>query len=57
MLQYIKSFSGVYLPFKHDVIAVQTVVDKYLILPKVFLETDYLGDRRTVRQIDTGRLE
>ena len=40
IIQYIKSFSGVYLPFKNDVIAVQPVADNYLLLPKVFLETD-----------------
>jgi len=37
---HIKSFSGVYLPFKHDVITVQTVVNNYLTLPKVLLGTD-----------------
>ena len=42
IIKYIKSFSEVYLPFKHDVIAAQTVVDNYLILPKVILETDDL---------------
>jgi len=40
IIQYIKSFSGFYLPFKNDVIAAQTAVDNYLILPKVFLEAD-----------------
>ena len=40
MVQYIKSFSAVYLPFKHDVVTVQTVIDNYLILPKVFLKSD-----------------
>ena len=32
-------------------------VDDYLILPKVFLESDQFGDRRPVVQIDTGSLE
>ena len=40
VIQYIKSFSGVHLPFKNDVFAAQTAVDNYLILPKVYLETD-----------------
>jgi len=56
--QYIKSFSTIHLPFKHDVITAQTVVDNsYLIRPKVFLETDDFGDPRTISQIDNGRLE
>jgi len=41
---YIKSFSGVYLHFKHDFITVQTVVENYLILSKVFLETNDFGE-------------
>jgi len=57
IVQYIKSFSGVYLPLKHNVITVQTVVDNYLMLPKLLLDTDDFGDPRTDRQIDTGRLE
>jgi len=40
IIQYIKSSSGVYLPVKNDVITYQTVVNNYLIIPKVFLETD-----------------
>ena len=51
IVEYIKTFRGVYLPFKHDVFAAQTVVDNYLIFPKVFLETDDLGDPRSVGQI------
>jgi len=34
IIQYIKAFWGVYLPFKHDVFAVQTMVDNYIIVPK-----------------------
>jgi len=40
IIKYIKYFSGVYLPLKYYVIAVATAVHNYLILPKVFLETD-----------------
>ena len=39
VIQYIKYFTEVHLPFKRDVITVQTEVDKYLPLPNVFLET------------------
>ena len=57
IVEHIKCFGGVYLPFKHDVIAFQSVVDNYLIFPIVFPETDYFGDPRTVRQIYASRLE
>jgi len=40
VIKYIKSFREVYMPFKDDGIAVQTVVDNYLIRPKVFLKSD-----------------
>ena len=35
IIQYIKSFSAVYLPLKNEVIAVQTSVENYLIHPKI----------------------
>jgi len=57
IIQYIKSFSEVYLPFKNDVIAVQPVADNYLIFPKMSLETDYFRDPRPVGQIYVGNLE
>jgi len=44
IMKSIKSFSGAYLSFKHDVIAVQTVVDIYLIFPKEFLEKYHFGN-------------
>ena len=40
IVRFIKSFIGVYLPFKHEVITVQTVVFNYLKLPKVFLKSN-----------------
>jgi len=46
IIQCIKSFRGVYLPFKHYIFEVQIVVDNYLILPKVFLEKIYFRDSR-----------
>jgi len=57
VIQYIKSFSGIYLPFKNDVIAVQPVVDNYLILWKVFLEKDQFRDARPFVQIKAGSLK
>ena len=57
VIQYIKSFSGVYLPFKNYVIAVEPVVDNYLISWKVFLEKDQFRDNRPVGQIYAGSLE
>ena len=57
IVKYIKSFRGVYLPFKHYILAAQTVVDNYLILPKVFLKTDDFGDPSSVGQIYTSCLE
>jgi len=57
IVKYIKSFSGIYLAFKHDAITPQTLVDDSLILPKMFLETDYFGNLRTVRQFYAAGLE
>ena len=55
--KYIESFRGIYLPFEHYIFTAQTTVDDYLILPKVFLESDQFGDPRPVGQIDTGSRE
>jgi len=57
IVKYIESFRGVYLSFEHYVFTAQTAVDDYLILPKVFLESDQFGDPRPVRQIDTDSIE
>ena len=57
VLKYIESFRSVYLSFEHYIFTAQTAVDDYLILPKVFLETDQFGNPRPVGQIDTGNLE
>jgi len=56
-VKYIESFRGVYLSFEHYVFTAHTAVDDYLILPKVFLESDQFGDPRSVGQIDTGSVE
>jgi len=57
MVKYIESYRGVYLSFEHYVFTAQTAVDDYLILPKMFLESDQFGNPRPVGQIDTGSLE
>jgi len=57
VVKYIESFRGVYLSFKHYVFTAQTTVDDYLLLPKVFLESDQFGKLRPVGHIDTGSLE
>jgi len=40
IVKCIKSFRGVYMYFEQYIFANQTVVDDYLVLPNVFLETD-----------------
>jgi len=51
------SLDRVDLPFKHYVFTAQTVIDNYLVLPKLFLESDQFRNSRPVRQIYAGRLE
>jgi len=41
------------LAFEHYVVTAQTLVDPYLLVPKMFLETDEFSDPLTVSQIDT----
>ena len=57
VIEQIISFDCVDLPFKNDVFTFQTVIDNYLVLPKVFLESDQFRNPRTVRQIDPDCLE
>jgi len=57
VVKYIESFRGVYLSFEHYIFTAQNSVVDYLILPKVFVESDQFGDPRPVGQIDTGSLE
>ena len=57
IVKYIKYFRGVYLHFKHDVIAAQTVVENYIILPNVFRKTDDFGGASSVGQMYADLLE
>jgi len=57
VIKYVESFYGVYLSFEHYIVTAHPVIYDYLILAKVFLESDQFGNPRPVRQIDTGSLE
>jgi len=57
VVKYIESFRGVYRSFEHYVFTAKTAVDDYLILPKVFLESDQFEDPRPVGQVDIGSIE
>ena len=45
------------MSLEHYIFTAQTAVDDCLILPKVFLEFDQIGNPRPIGQIDTGSLE
>jgi len=53
VLLYVDTFGSVDLTFEHYVVRVQTMIDRYLLIPKMFLETDKFGDTRTAGQINT----
>ena len=44
VVKQIESFRGVYMSFEHYVLTAQNEVDVYLILPKVYLESDQFGN-------------
>ena len=57
VIDQINSFDRVDLRIKNYVFTAQTVIDNWLVLPKVFLETDQFRNTCTVRQIDRDCLE
>jgi len=53
IIELVKMLGRVDLTFEHYIVTTKTLINKYLIVPKMFLETDEFGDPSTVGQIDT----
>jgi len=53
VVDWCDSFGSVDLTFEHYIVTTETLINNYLIFPKMFLETVKSGNPRTVIRIDT----
>ena len=53
VVDYVKTFGNIDFSFEHYVVTAHTLVDRYLVVPKMFLETINFVDPRSFGHINT----